>query len=213
MPSQHLIMKEYRDKTYIYQILTTKTNEYYSQIKQIINIPLIISSSLMTILNSGSFDPESMKVPNIVINACTALLISLINNYKIVEKQQTFRNLSLKYMNLLHDIEDKIVNDTNLEADEVRTIIKQYDDLISQTEYIIPTRIKNKIKNQYQGKLYLPVILNGDTPTPSRPPSECLQDACTQTIVCDLGNVVDIPSSPIARAGGSEALHLHGTQL
>jgi len=198
MPSQHLIMKEYRDKTYIYQILTTKTNEYYSQIKQIINIPLIISSSLMTILNSGSFDPESMKVPNIVINACTALLISLINNYKIVEKQQTFRNLSLKYMNLLHDIEDKIVNDTNLEADEVRTIIKQYDDLISQTEYIIPTRIKNKIKNQYQGKLYLPVILNGDTPTPSRPPSECLQDACTQTIVCDLGNVVDIP---------------HGTQL
>ena len=198
MPSQHLIMKEYRDKTYIYQILTTKTNEYYSQIKQIINIPLIISSSLMTILNSGSFDPESMKVPNIVINACTALLISLINNYKIVEKQQTFRNLSLKYMNLLHDIEDIIVNDTNLEADEVRTIIKQYDDLISQTEYIIPTRIKNKIKNQYQGKLYLPVILNGDTPTPSRPPSECLQDACTQTIVCDLGNVVDIP---------------HGTQL
>lgn len=192
MPSQHLIMKEYRDKTYIYQILTTKTNEYYSQIKQIINIPLIISSSLMTILNSGSFDPESMKVPNIVINACTALLISLINNYKIVEKQQTFRNLSLKYMNLLHDIEDKIVNDTNLEADEVRTIIKQYDDLISQTEYIIPTRIKNKIKNQYQGKLYLPVILNGDTPTPSRPPSESIRES--GTIVCDLGNIVDIPS-------------------
>jgi len=195
MPQQHLILKEYRDKTYIYQILTTKTNEYYSQIKQIINIPLIISSSLMTILNSGSFDPETMKVPNIVINALTALLISLINNYKIVEKQQTFRNLSLKYMNLLHDIEDKIVNDTNLEADEVRTIIKQYDDLISQTEYIIPTRIKNKIKKQYQGKMYLPVILNGDTPTPSRPPSQCLQDIGTQTetITCDLGNVIDIP--------------------
>ena len=193
MPQQHLILKEYRDKTYIYQILTTKTNEYYSQIKQIINIPLIISSSLMTILNSGSFDPETMKVPNIVINALTALLISLINNYKIVEKQQTFRNLSLKYMNLLHDIEDKIVNDTNLEADEVRTIIKQYDDLISQTEYIIPTRIKNKIKKQYQGKMYLPVILNGDTPSPSRPPSEN-----RETIVCDLGNIIDIP---------------HGTQL
>lgn len=171
MTNQYNILKEYRDKTYIYQLLTTKTNEYYSNIKQVINIPLIISSSIMTICNSGSFAPEDMKIPNIVINACTALLISLINNYKIIEKQQTFRNLSIKYMTLLHDIEDKIANDTNLEPDEVRTIIKQYDDLITQTEYIIPTRIKNKVRHQYHGKIHLPIILNGDTPPPSRPSS------------------------------------------
>lgn len=182
MTNQHTILKEYRDKTHIYQILTTKTNEYYSQIKQVINIPLIISSSIMTICNSGSFEPEMMKIPNIVINALTALLISLINNYKIIEKQQTFRNLSIKYMTLLHDIEDKLANDDNLEPDEVRTIIKQYDDLITQTEYIIPARIKNKVKNLYQGKMYLPVILNGDSPTPSRQSS----NAPEATVVFDI---------------------------
>jgi hypothetical protein len=99
----------------------------------------IVSSSLMTILNSWTFDPEQMIVPNIAINALTGLLIPLIkiNNYKIVEKQQKFRNLSLKYMNILHDIQDKIANDTNIEPDEVRSIIKLYDDLISQNGYIV----------------------------------------------------------------------------
>lgn len=190
MINQYNILKEYRDKTFIYQLLTTKTNEYYSNIKQIINIPLIISSSIMTICNSGSFEPEAMKVPNIVINALTALLISLINNYKIIEKQQTFRNLSLKYMSLLHDIEDKIANDTNIEPDEVRTIIKQYDELITQTEYIIPTRIKNKVKKQYQGKIHLPIILNGDTPRTSRPTSDYdAPSRPSEIIICDLGNV------------------------
>lgn len=181
------ILKEYRDKTYIYQILTHKTNEYYSNIKQIINIPLIVSSSIMTILNSGTFEPEEMKVPNIVINAVTALLISMINNYKIIEKQQTFRNLSLKYMALLHDIEDKLANDDNIEPDEVRTIIKQYDDLISQTEYIIPSHIQKKVKNLYKGKKFLPLILNGDctdSPSHTRPTSNAEQ----QIIICDLQN-------------------------
>ena len=178
------ILKEYRDKTYIYQVLTTKTNEYYSQIKQIINIPLIISSSIMTICNSGSFDADSMKVPNIVVNAVTALLISLINNYKIIEKQQTFRNLSIKYMTLLHDIEDKIANDVNIEPDEVRTIIKQYDDLISQTEYIIPSHIQKKTKRLYQGKKHLPIILNGDSvENPSRPISNGENHPI---IICDI---------------------------
>ena len=185
MDNNFILLREYKDKTYIYQLLTTKTNEYYSQIKQIINLPLIVSSSIMTICNSGSFDPESMKIPNIVINATTALLISLINNYKIIEKQQTFRNLSLKYMTLLHDIEDKMAYDSNIEPDEVRNIIKQYDDLISQTEYIIPQHIQKKIKQQYLGKKHLPLILNGDSHVPSRPLSESENQ---QIIICDLQN-------------------------
>ena len=160
------ILKEYKDKVFIYQVLTTQTNEYYTHIKSIINIPLIISSSIMTILNSGTFEPEQMKIPNIVVNALTALLISLINNFKIVEKQQTFRNLSLKYMSLLHHIEDKIANDTNIDADDVRSIVKQYDELISINEYTIPTHIQNKVKKMYQNKR-LPIILHSEAPSPS----------------------------------------------
>jgi hypothetical protein len=167
------ILKEYRDKVFIYEVLCTKSSEYYSQIKSIINIPLILSSSAMSIINS-SFEADDMKIPNICINACTALLISLINNFKVVEKASTFRQLSIKYMTLLHHIEDKINNDTDISADDTREIIKQYDELISQNEYVIPNRIKKKVKSIYLTKKYLPVILNGDcsaTPPSSKEPS------------------------------------------
>jgi hypothetical protein len=169
-----IILKEYRDKVYVYEVLCTKSCEYYSGIKSIINIPLIISSSLMTILNSGTFQPDELQIPNLVVNALTTLMISLINNFKVVEKASTFRQLGLKYMSLLHHIEDKINNDTDLSADDTREVIKQYDELISQNEYHIPNHIKKKVKALYITKKYLPIILNGDsqaTPQQSKQPS------------------------------------------
>jgi hypothetical protein len=180
------ILLEYRDKVYVYEILCTKSSEYYSQIKSIINIPLLLSSAIMTILNSGTFEPEAMKIPNIVINACTVLLLSLVNNFKVVEKASTFRNLSLKYMSLLHHIEDKINNDDDINADDTREIIKQYDEYISQNEFHIPNHIKKKVKRLYSGKKHLPVILNGEFPSPSRSrPSSNTDNA---VIICDLGS-------------------------
>lgn len=184
------ILKEYRDKTYIYELLCTKTTEFYSSIKQVINIPLILSSSIMTILNSGSFDENGMKIANIIVNALTGLLISLINNFKIVEKQQTFRNLSLKYTALLHYIEDKINYDNDISADDTRSIIKQYDDLIGQNEYHFPNHIKKKVRRMYYGKKRLPVILNDDIvsePRYSRSISNNENDK--QIIICDIGNI------------------------
>lgn len=167
------ILKEYRDKTYVYEVLCTKSSEYYSNIRSIINIPLILSSSIMSIINS-SFDPNSMQIVNVVVNACTAFLISLLAQFKVVEKASTFRQLGLKYMALLHNIEDIINNDTDISADDTRGVIKQYDELISQNEYHIPNHIKKKVRNLYLTKKYLPVILNGDcqaSPPSSKQPS------------------------------------------
>jgi len=118
----------------------------------------------MTILNSGTFDAESMKIPNICINAITALLISLINNFKLAEKAGSFRNLSLKYMQLLHHIEDKLNSEgESIDAQDFRDIIKSYDDLQSQNEYLIPNHIKKKVRKVYLGHKYLPNILNCQT--------------------------------------------------
>ena len=156
-------LQNYRDKCFIYNILCERSSEYYSHLKSIVNIPLIISSSIMTILNSGSFDAESMKVPNIVINAMTVLLMSLINNFKVVEKCSNFKALTLKYQQLLHYIEDKLANDKNIDGENVREIVKLYDDLASQNEFSIPNHIKNKIKQMYHGKQTLPNILNCET--------------------------------------------------
>ena len=121
-------LQNYRDKCFIYNILCERSSEYCSHLKSIVNIPLIISSSIMTILNSGSFDAESMKVPNIVINAMTVLLMSLINNFKVVEKCSNFKALTLKYQQLLHYIEDKLANDKNIDGEDVREIVKEEED-------------------------------------------------------------------------------------
>lgn len=151
-----------RDKVYIYQILTTKSNIWYSNLKQIINIPIILSSFALSILNSNSVSAEEMKLPNIIINSIIGLMVSLINQFRIVEKQSSYKTLSQKFQNLLHEVEDKITNDNDITPDETRLLLKQYDEIISNMEFPIPERIANNVKKIYKGKKYLPVILISD---------------------------------------------------
>jgi hypothetical protein len=153
-------LQDYRDKSYIMNILCDKSVEYFSLMKNIISVPLIISSAIMTIMNSGSFSPESMQTPNIVVNACTTIIISFMNNFKLAEKCNTFRTLGLKYTKLLHYIEDKLNTDDIINGEDVREIVKEYDSLAEQNEFIIPSHIRNKIKKVYGGKRCMPNVLN-----------------------------------------------------
>ena len=164
------ILKEYQDKVYVYNVLCVRTYEYYNNVKSFINIPLLVSASCMTILNSGTFEAEQLKIPNIIINASTTLMLALINNFKVAEKSQVFRQLSLKYVALLHDIEHKINTSDTVDADDIRDIMRQYDDLLSQNEFVFPERIKNKVKRMFKDKKSLPVILN-DNDSQASPPS------------------------------------------
>ena len=153
-------LQQYRDKCFIYNILCEKSVEYFSLMKNIVSIPLIVSSAIMTIMNSGSFTPESMQTPNIVVNACTTIIISFMNNFKLAEKCNTFRTLGLKYTKLLHYIEDKLNTDEVINGEDVREIVKEYDSLAEQNEFIIPSHIRNKVKKSYGGKRSMPNILN-----------------------------------------------------
>lgn len=148
-----------RDRVYIYQILTTKANIWYSNIKQFINIPIILSSFALSILNSNSISADEMKLPNIIINSVVGLAVSLIQQFRIVEKQSSFKTLSNKLMVLHHDIEDRLINDDDISPEETRILIKQYDEIIQNMEFQIPERICKKIKENYKGKRHLPVIL------------------------------------------------------
>jgi hypothetical protein len=154
------LLQEYRDKCFVYNILCEKSTEFYSLMKNIVSVPLIISSAIMTIMNSGSFDPESMQTPNIVVNARTTIIISFMNNFKLAEKCNTFRSLGFKYNKLLHYIEDKLNTDTDINGEDVREIVKEYDSLAEQNEFIMPKHIRNKVKKIYAGKRTLPNILN-----------------------------------------------------
>jgi len=155
------LLVQYRDKSYVMNVLLERSFEFYSLIKSFCNVPLILISSAMAIINSSSFDGNEMKTPNIVINSLTAMLLAMISNFKIQEKEQIFRSLGMKFMKLTHRIEDDLTNNLELlEGDVIRTYINEYDSLIESLEHTLPRHIKNKVKNIYYGKKTLPAMLN-----------------------------------------------------
>jgi hypothetical protein len=155
------LLQSYRDKSYICNILCSESCNYYSFIRNLVNLPLILSSSIMTVLNSSDFDAQTMRIPNIVLNASTSLILSLINNYKLPEKCQTFRNKANKYMHLTNQIEDSLTNDLDsITIDKIRNFINEYDTITETLEYSYPTQIKNRITKRYKDKKVLPNALN-----------------------------------------------------
>ena len=87
------LLESYRDKSYITSILCSQSEEHFSFIRSMVNIPLILSSSVMTILNSmNDSNSNEIKVCNIVLNSATATILSLIGNFHLTEQGiQTLR--------------------------------------------------------------------------------------------------------------------------
>ncbi len=74
-------------------LLCSKASGYWSMIKFSFNIPLVLTSSAMCIINSISEDVNEVKVPNIVVNAISD---------EITDSE--FQLISLKYENLINDV-------------------------------------------------------------------------------------------------------------
>jgi hypothetical protein len=127
----------------------------------------------MTVLNSSSFDANEMKIPNIVLNACTSLILSLLGNFKFVERINNFNAISKKMTTLCHLIEDKVINRDieEITIDDVRHLIKEYDQLNETVQYPYLNKIKERIKKKFYGKKTLPNVLNCTTELTSNSPS------------------------------------------
>lgn len=163
-PQQIALLQSYRDKAYVSNILCEDCSTFYSNLKSLVNIPLILSSSVMAILNSSSFEAETMKIPNVVINSVNALLLSLISNFKLVEKSSNFKSIGNKFNKLCHAIEDKLTNDQdNITTEHIRMFITEYDNLNESLEYSYLEFIKNKIQKKYKDTKCLPNALNCTT--------------------------------------------------
>ena len=155
------LLNAYRDKSYISNILCEQCSEFYSFLKSMVNIPLILSSSAMTILNSSSFNAEDMKIPNVIINALTALILSLISNFKLQEKTANFKTQSIKFNKLCHNIEDKLTNDIDgITTDQIRQFINDYDSFNENLDYPYVGFIKTRVVKKYKGIKTLPNACN-----------------------------------------------------
>ena len=148
------------DKCEAMTLLCTKACTYWSMLKFCFNIPLVLTSSAMCIINSISEDANRMKIPNIVVNAISVLIMSLHNSVKASEKFECFKRLSQQFMILSQEIEGM---DQTIDKDKYVILLLKYDNLIQDCAFEdIPLKYKHlvaKISND-AGK-HIPIQLNG----------------------------------------------------
>ena len=143
-------------------LLCNKTPGYWSLIKFILTIPLILTSSIMCVLNSfESENNQKMRLPNIIVNAMSVLVLSVQNNLKASEKVELFKSLAISYIELAHSIE--ALEDEEFTRENLNTFTQKYDDLLKQTLFEdIQNKHKKEVMILFEGKA-LPLSLNGSS--------------------------------------------------
>lgn len=167
---QFQLLKNYQDKAYVSAILCEKTSSYYGLLKNIFNVPIILASSCMSILNSSQINQEDLKYINIIINALTALILSLVSNFKFQERATNFKSQGIKFNKLVHSIEDNLINEPeNITIDNIRNFIITYDSINENIDFGFPYHIKQQVRKTFLKERVLPNILNcqrtGNTPS------------------------------------------------
>lgn len=150
------------DKCECMTLLCTRTATYWSYVKIGFNIPLVFTSSAMCIINSISTDANVVKIPNIVVNALSVLIMSLSNNIKSSEKFEIFKKLSQQFMLLSLELEALEPDDENIK-EKLNIINLKYENLIQDCAFedITQKNKTNVAKLFGDANRYLPIQLNG----------------------------------------------------
>ena len=138
-------------------LLCSKASGYWSFVKFCFAIPLVITSSAMCIINSISEDANEVKIPNIVVNAASVLIMSLNNSIKASEKCDVFRRIGQQLLLLT----GKIENDNEITEEDFKLLAMTYENLVNDMSFEdIPDRYKRQVIESFKDR-YLPLQLNG----------------------------------------------------
>jgi len=158
------ILKDYLDKSFISAILCQYHYEFYNKINYIAMFPLVIGSSILTVLNSSTIEESIMKYINISLNGLNTLVIALTTNYKLNDRLTTYKTLYNKYQKLSHKIEASINNSSEVTDRILDDIINEYDNLQNDNDYGFLSSYKKKVVDRYGKTHKLPnsLQLDGD---------------------------------------------------
>jgi hypothetical protein len=114
----------------------------------------------MCIINSISEDANDIKIPNIIVNAVSVLIMSLTNSIKASEKFEIFKKLSQQFMLLSQEIE---ACDGNVTKESYNILSLKYDNLIQDCSFEeIPVKYKIEVAKCFtEADRYIPIQLNG----------------------------------------------------
>ena len=147
------------DKCEAMSVLCQKATQHWSLIKFAFQIPLILTSSVMCIMNSFDDDKGSMKIPNVVVNGASVLILALQNNLKVPEKVELFKSLSNNFLQLAHQLEG--MEEEDISKNNINTFIEKYDSYVIQCQFEdIPKKIKLEVIELWDGRS-IPLQLNG----------------------------------------------------
>ena len=148
------------DKCEALSLLCSKATSHWSFIKFLFSVPLILTSSIMCILNSFERDDQNnMRIPNVVVNGISVLLMSLQSSMKVSEKVQSFKNNSNNFLLLAHQIEG--TEPKLLDNNKINAFVDKYDNLVQQTFFEdIPDKCKKEVMILFENRC-LPIQLNG----------------------------------------------------
>ena len=115
----------------------------------------------MCIINSISEDANSVKIPNIVVNAVSVLIMSLNNSIKPAEKFEIFKKLSQQFMILSQEIE--AIEDLDELKNKASLLTLKYDNLIQDCMFEeIPQKYKLMVASKYtEANRFVPIQING----------------------------------------------------
>jgi tRNA A-37 threonylcarbamoyl transferase component Bud32 len=156
------VLESYRDRAFITSLLCGECSDFYSMIRSVINIPLIIGSSVLTILNSSDINKDDLKISNIIINASTAIMLSMTSNFKLTERIANFKQTQIKMNRLTHSIESTINNTDEINNENINKYINDYDTIFENIEYPFVHYIKKRIIKKYGATRTLPNSLQLD---------------------------------------------------
>jgi len=155
-----IILDDYIDMIYIYEIICNETYNYYYNLKFIFEFPIIFINIIMTIINSTITDIYIIKNTNIFLNVTTMLLVSLSNYLKINEKCEILKINRDKFIKLYNLIEKRKYTD-EISVDFIDVVITNYDNIIENINFSFPSNILKRIRNNYAEKKTLPLFING----------------------------------------------------
>lgn len=147
------------DKCEAMSVLCQKATQHWSLIKFTFQIPLIITSSVMCILNSFDNHKGNMRIPNVIVNGASVLILALQNNLKVPEKVELFKNLSNNFLQLAHQIEG--MEKEEMSKNAINGLTEKYDSLVIQCQFEdIKKSIKIEVIELWEGRS-VPLQLNG----------------------------------------------------
>ena len=155
-----IILDDYIDMIYIYEIICNETYNYYYRLKVIFELPIIIINLIMTIINSTILDINIIKHSNIFLNIITMFLVSVSNYLKVTEKCEILKINRDKFIKLYNLIEKRKYTE-DISVDFIDIIITNYDNIIENINFSFPPFILKKIRDKYAEKKTLPLFING----------------------------------------------------